>query len=331
MKRIAIMGAGGMGAALGVVLAEVIESVTLWARDPDHAAACSRDRENVRRLPGVRLPESLEVTADWSKAAAEAELIVIAVPSAYLRAMLIKNAASIAPNTPIVSTVKGIDAETFERPSGMIAQVLGDRPIYVLSGPSHAEEFARGLPASVVLGGEENSLGVRIRDVFNQKRFRVYLNPDQTGVELGGALKNTLGIAAGICEGLGLGDNAKAALLTRGLVEMSRFACELGARASTISGLAGLGDLITTCYSPYGRNRALGVRIGRGATLEQALAESHGVAEGVPTTKSVHALATKMSIEMPITRELYCVLFEGKSPLCALSDLMNRLPKLEWS
>ncbi len=204
------------------------------------------------------------------------------------------------------------------------------RPVAVLSGPSHAEEFARGLPASVVVAGDDESLCVRVRDALNVGMFRVYTNPDAIGVELAGALKNVLGIAAGVCDGLGLGDNAKSALLTRGLVEITRFGVALGARQETFFGLAGVGDVITTCFSPHGRNRRVGERLGLGESLETILHDMVNVAEGVPTTLSVHDQARERRVSVPITDELHAVLFLGKSPRAALVDLMERAPKDEW-
>lgn len=330
MKRIAILGAGGMGTALAVLFARTARSVTVWARDPARAADLARARENTRHLPGVGLPENVGVTHNACDASAAADLIVIAVPSAYLRATLAGIADRLPPGVPVLSVVKGIENRTFARPSAIIIETLGPRPVAVLSGPSHAEELARGLPASVVVAGEDGGLCAGVRDALNQGMFRVYTNPDALGVELAGALKNILGIAAGVCDGLGLGDNAKAALLTRGLVEIARFAVDLGARPSTFYGLAGVGDVITTCYSRHGRNRAVGERVGRGEPLEAILAGMTDVAEGVPTTRSVHDQARARGVDVPITDELYEILFLGKPPRAALIDLMDRIPKVEW-
>jgi glycerol-3-phosphate dehydrogenase (NAD(P)+) len=330
MKRVAILGAGGMGTALAVLLARSARSVQLWARDPATATSIGQSRENARHLPGVRLPENVEVTPNACDATGGADLIVVAIPSAYLRTTLEGLAERIPPATPMLSVVKGIENETFARPSQIVVQTLGPRPVAVLSGPSHAEEIARGLPASVVVAGEDADLNVRVRDALNQGLFRVYTNPDAVGVELGGALKNILGIAAGVCDGLGLGDNAKAALLTRGLVEIARFGVDLGGLVPTFYGLAGLGDMATTCYSPFGRNRAVGQRVGQGERLVDVLAAMVNVAEGVPTTRSVYHQARSRGIEMPITDELYQILFEGKPPHAAVTDLMLRSPKNEW-
>jgi glycerol-3-phosphate dehydrogenase (NAD(P)+) len=329
MKRVAILGAGGMGTALAVLFGKSVRSVQLWARDAAHAAELARTRVNDRHLPGVTLPDRVEVTPNACDATGGADLIVAAIPSAFLRATLSGLVERIPPAIPVLSVVKGIENATFARPSQIVVETLGTRPVAVLSGPSHAEELARGLPASVVVGGTDPGLNRAVRDALNQGMFRVYTNPDALGVELAGALKNILGIAAGICDGLGFGDNAKAALLTRGLVEIARFAVNLGAQPATFYGLAGVGDLITTCYSPYGRNRAVGERIGRGEPPEAVLAGMVNVAEGVPTARSVHDQARQRGVEMPITDEVEQILFHGKSPRDAVTDLMLRVPKDE--
>ncbi len=331
MHRVLIVGAGGMGTALALLFGKAVADVRLWSRDSEHAAEFAQTRINSRHLPGIRVPESVTITSAGTLAAQGADLIVAAVPTAFLRATMTRLAPALAPGIPVLSVVKGIEYGSFARPSQLIQETIGPRPIGVLSGPSHAEELARGLPASVVVAGTDESLSAQIRDVLSHDAFRVYTSADALGVELAGALKNILGIAAGICDGLGSGDNAKAALITRGLVEITRLGVDLGARHETFYGLAGVGDVVTTCYSPYGRNRSVGERIGRGETLEQVLGAMVNVAEGVPTTRSVHALALKRGVEMPITRELYQILFEGKPPRSAVTDLMVRAPKVEWS
>jgi glycerol-3-phosphate dehydrogenase (NAD(P)+) len=329
MQRLAILGAGGMGTALAVLFSGRVRSVQLWVRDAAHAAELAGARENIRHLPGVRLPEGVVVTDKACDATAGADLVVVAIPSAFLRATLGGLHEQIPPGIPVLSVVKGIENQTFARPSQIVVETLGPRAVAVLSGPSHAEELARGLPASVVVGGSDEALNRAVRDTLNHGLFRVYTNPDAVGVELAGALKNILGIAAGICDGLGFGDNAKAALLTRGLVEITRFAVHLGAQPATFRGLAGVGDLITTCYSPYGRNRAVGERIGRGEPPAAVLAGMVNIAEGVPTTRSVHDQARQRGIELPITNEVYQILFQGKSPRDAVTALMLRAPKDE--
>jgi glycerol-3-phosphate dehydrogenase (NAD(P)+) len=329
MRRVAILGAGGMGTALALLFTKGDALVSLWSRDPEHALKLARTRVNERHLPAITIPAAVQITSVAREAAADADLFVAAIPTQYLRATLAALVAELTEGTSVLSVVKGIEYGTFARPSEVIQEALGQRPVAVLSGPSHAEELARGLPASVVVSGEFEAVNAQVRDLLSHEAFRVYTSRDPLGVELAGALKNILGIAAGICDGLALGDNAKAALLTRGLVEIARMGVHLGARLETFYGLAGVGDVITTCYSPFGRNRAVGERIGRGETLEHVLAEMVNVAEGVPTTRSVHLLAAERNVEMPITAELYQILFEGKPPRAAVVDLMVRLPKSE--
>jgi len=330
IKRVAILGAGGMGTALALLFERRGVAAQLWARSRENAEAMAGSRENSRHLPGVAIPESIAITANACDATAAADLIVVAIPSFYLRSTLATLADRLPKNVPILSVVKGIENVSFARPSQIVVDQLGDRPVSILSGPSHAEEIARGLPASVVIGGDDAGLNRAVSESLNHAAFRVYTNPDAIGVELAGALKNILGLAAGICDGLGFGDNAKAALLTRGLVEIARFAVALGGRDETFRGLAGIGDVIATCFSRFGRNRSVGERIGRGEPLEQILSGMVNVAEGVPTTRSVHDLAQTKGIAMPITREVFAILFEAKPPRAAVSDLMLRDPKGEW-
>ena len=328
--EIAILGAGGMGTALGLLWARAGANVRLWARDADRAASMARSRRNDRHLPGVELPESIRPTGDAREALEGVDLVVAAVPSAYLRSTLRPLAAHVPRGAPVLSVVKGIELETFARPSQIIAEELGPRPIAVLSGPSHAEELARGLPASVVIAGNDEHYVTSVRDALNSRSFRIYSNGDFAGVELAGALKNILGIVAGICDGLGCGDNAKASILTRGLVEIARFGVAMGAEQATFAGLAGVGDVLTTCYSAHGRNRALGARIAVGEGLQAIQAGTADVAEGVFTTRSVYMYASREGIPMPITVEVYNILFEGKPPRAAVGDLMLRQPTAEW-
>jgi glycerol-3-phosphate dehydrogenase (NAD(P)+) len=330
MKRVAILGAGGMGTALALLFARRGLSVHLWARHEADALAMAASRENSRHLPGVKIPAEIGITSNACDATEAVDLMVAAIPSAYLRATLSNLAERVPLKVPVLSVIKGIENETLARPSRIIVEALGPRPVAILSGPSHAEELARGLPASLVVAGEEESLNVQIRDALNGGSFRVYTNPDAIGVELAGALKNVLGIAAGICDGLGFGDNAKAALVTRGLVEMARLAVDQGGRPSTFYGLAGVGDVLTTCYSPFGRNRSVGEKLGKGQTLDQILGGMANVAEGITTARSLHEWARLRGVEMPIADEVYRILFEGKSPLAAVSALMERDPKDEW-
>jgi glycerol-3-phosphate dehydrogenase (NAD(P)+) len=319
-----------MGTAMAVLLDRSGHRVRLWARRPEFVEQLSRAGQNERYLPGIPLPASILLTSDLEQALVGAHLLIASIPSSYLRDTLRLASPVVPPGLPVVSVIKGIEQRTFARPSQIIREELGERPVSVLSGPSHAEEIARGLPTSVVVAGNDGPLNLLVRDTFNTDRFRVYSNPDAIGVELAGALKNVIGVAAGICDGLGFGDNAKAGLLTRGLAEMTRFGSAMGARPATFLGLAGVGDLITTCYSPFGRNRAFGERIGRGESFAEIQASSHKVAEGVPTCLGVSELARQHTIDMPITAALRHILFDGKSPIEAVSDLMDRETKDEW-
>ncbi len=328
--KITVIGGGAMATACAVLLAEHEgQDVSLWARNPQHAADMTQNRENRRLLPDVTIPDEIEITSDLERAVHDADFLVIAIPTKYLREALTPMAATLNSNRPVVSVVKGLENDTFMRPSEIIADVLGHRAIVALGGPSHAEEIARRLPASVVAASGDIVLARQVQEMFNTDRFRVYTNPDIIGVELAGALKNVIAIAAGTCDGLGYGDNAKSALMTRGLVEMTRFGKKLGAEEKTFAGLAGMGDLITTCSSPYGRNRKVGERLGKGETLQEILDSMDAVAEGVSTTRSVFELGEKKDIEMPITHQVYQVLFEGKSPAEATNSLMIRPPKRE--
>jgi len=320
-----ILGSGAMATACAVLLAEDPEhAVSIWARNPDNARAMSETRENQRLLPGVKIPERVEITSDIEKAVDGADLLVVAIPTEFLRECLTQLSPALKLNRPVVSVVKGIERETFLRPSELIEELLGSRAVVALCGPSHAEEIARRLPASVVAASGDIALAKRVQQLFTTDRFRVYTNPDLIGVELGGALKNIIAIAAGICDGLEYGDNAKSALMTRGIVEIMRFGEMLGAEPATFWGLAGIGDLVTTCVSPYGRNRMVGERLGRGETLAQIRADMEAVAEGVNTTRAVYEMAEQRGIEMPITGEVYQVLFEDKSPRDATTSLMLR-------
>lgn len=327
--RFTIIGDGAMGTACATILSQQPEhAVTIWCQFEENCRQMNQHRENVKFLPGISLPESVTVTADFAQAA-QADAFVIAVPTPYLRATLDGLAHQWPKGPPIVSVVKGMEQETFQSPSQIITHVLGEKSVAALSGPSHAEEIARGLPASVVAASGDWRLAQQVQKWFSTDRFRVYSTHDLLGTELGGALKNVIAIAAGICDGLGFGDNAKSALMTRGLVEMVRFGTMMGAEEETFYGLAGMGDLITTCVSPHGRNRRVGQWLGEGKTLEQILKETQQVAEGVFTSRSVYDLAAKKGVEMPVTNEVYRILFEGKSPLQAVDDLMTRDPKPE--
>jgi glycerol-3-phosphate dehydrogenase (NAD(P)+) len=326
----AILGDGAWGTAIALLLAQNPQHrVTLWSAREENGRLLQARRENVRLLPGVPIPQQVQLTLDERQAISGADLWISAIPTVYLRVTLKRLAPHATADVPVLSLAKGLEMTTFLRPTEIIADVLGVRRVAVLSGPSHAEEMSRGMPTSVVAASADAELARSIQSCLSTDRFRVYTNPDPIGVELGGALKNVIGIGAGISDGLGLGDNAKSALLTRGLVEMTRFGVALGAQAATFTGLAGLGDLITTCISPHGRNRRVGERLARGQTWAEIQASMAMVAEGVYTARSVHERAGHMGIDMPITAEVYSVLYEGKSPQAAVRDLMVRLPRDE--
>jgi glycerol-3-phosphate dehydrogenase (NAD(P)+) len=326
----AVLGDGAWGTAIALLLAQNPQHrVCLWSARADNGRILQERRENVRLLPGVPIPNSVTLTLDIAEAVAGADLWVAAIPTVYLRPTLERIVAVVRPGAPVLSLAKGVENTTFLRPSEILTQVLGVEQTAVLSGPSHAEEISRGMPASLVAASNDMELARWIQQRFTTDRFRVYTNLDPVGVELGGALKNIIGIAAGINDGLGFGDNAKSALMTRGLVEMTRFGMALGAEAQTFQGLAGMGDLITTCISKHGRNRHVGERLAKGEKIADILASMTMVAEGVYTTRSVHERAERMGLDMPITSEVYRVIYEGKNSQSAVNDLMLRSPKHE--
>lgn len=329
---IAVLGDGGWGTAIALLLARSPDHrVRLWSARPETGRVIQEHRENVLFLPGVPIPPAVELTCDLDAAVAGADLWVSAIPTVYLRDTLTRVRGAIGGSAvpPVVSLTKGIEQGTFLRPSQIVREALGADRVVVLSGPSHAEEVSRGLPTSVVAASSDEEAACLVQRVFTTERFRVYTNLDPVGVELGGALKNVIGVAAGICVGLGYGDNALSALITRGLAEMTRLGVALGAEAATFAGLAGLGDLITTCVSPHGRNRRVGERLGRGEKLTAILEGMNMVAEGVWTARAVQARAAGMGIDMPITTEVYRVLYQDKDPASAVNDLMLRSPKGE--
>jgi glycerol-3-phosphate dehydrogenase (NAD(P)+) len=324
---VTILGAGAWGTAVALLLTQnPRHRVRLWCARPETARELTECRENVRLLPGVSIPAGIMITADAGQALAGTDLCVAAVPTVYLRRALKPLAHLFPAGVPVLSLAKGVEIETFQRPTEILGDLFGCDRLAVLSGPSHAEEVSRGMPTSVVAASADLDLARWVQQCFTTERFRVYTNLDVIGVEMAGALKNVVGISAGICDGLGFGDNAKSALITRGLVEMARFGVALGAEHATFFGLAGLGDLMTTCFSPHGRNRRVGQRLAAGEALDDILVSMAMVAEGVYTTRSVFARARSMGVEMPILAEVYRVLYEGKAPLQAVTDLMLRRP-----
>ena len=324
MPTFAVLGSGGWGTAIAAVLGQKPgTAVRLWSAREATARALAADRVNARQLPGVAIPAAIQITADPREATTGADCWVVAIPTAFLRATLTRLAPFASPAIPVVSLTKGVEADTFRRPTEVIAEVLGTPRVAAVSGPSHAEEVARGMPTSVVAASPDAGLAGWVQAQLGGDRLRVYTNGDLVGVELAGALKNVIGIAAGICDGLKFGDNAKAALLTRGLVEMTRFGVAHGAEPATFGGLAGVGDLITTCFSPHGRNRRVGERLAKGESAADVLAGPQ-IAEGVNTARSVHQRVKATGLDMPICEGVYHVLHEGRSPADAVQQLLAR-------
>jgi glycerol-3-phosphate dehydrogenase (NAD(P)+) len=328
--KVAIAGDGGWGLAVAILLDGAGHEVTVWGFETDYVEEVARTRESPKYLPGVRLSEGIGIGTDFAAQADGADLVLSVIPTQYLRATWTDLAGGLGADTPVVSLSKGIENGTLLRPTELLADILGaDRRLAVLCGPSHAEEVVRGLPTTVVAGSPDRELARTVQEVCSAERFRVYTTDDVIGVELGGALKNVIALAAGMSNGLGFGDNTLAALITRGMVEIRRLGHALGARPETFSGLSGIGDLITTCVSPYGRNRAVGLRIGQGETIDDIVASMDQVAEGVRTTESVRDLARRAGVEMPIAEQVAAVLFDRKPPQQAVVDLMHRAMKAE--
>ncbi|HTE04982.1 MAG TPA: NAD(P)H-dependent glycerol-3-phosphate dehydrogenase [Planctomycetota bacterium] len=328
MENVAVLGDGAWGTALALVLAERGASVIQWSVSAERALEMQTSRANRKYLPGYRMPDGVTVTAEAS-AFGHADLIFSAVPSQYLHAVLASLAPHVDRGRPFVSATKGLEFPSHRRATEIILQTLGPRPIAVLSGPSLAGEVVAHMPTAVVAASRDLGLALRVQDLLTTERFRVYTSNDPVGVELGGALKNVLAIAGGLVDGLGLGDNTKAALLTRGQAEMARLGTVLGGHPDTFHGLSGIGDLVVSCMSRQGRNRLVGERIGRGESLEKILRSIPGVPEGVRTSKAVMQLAAERGVEMPICHEIHEVLYAGKDPLQAVADLMTRQQKDE--
>jgi len=322
-----VIGNGGWGTALGMVLAGNGHDVTLWGPFAEEIEAIRSAGQNTVYLPDVDVPPEINWTSDPS-GVAQADLVVLVVPSRFVRSTLETFKPHLPENALLVSATKGLDEETHQRMSEVATDVLG-REVAILSGPSHAEEVARGVPTAVTVAGKSFQCLEKIQAAFSGKTFRVYTSDDVIGVELGGTLKNIIAVAAGILDGIGLGDNSKAALMTRGLAEISRLGGALGAKPETFSGLSGVGDLMVTCASQHSRNRAVGERLGKGESLEQIMDGMKQVAEGVWNAKAARDLAQEHGIDMPITEEVCAIVENGKDPRQALTDLMTRTPKAE--
>ena len=326
-EKIGVIGAGAWGTALAMLLADKGLDVTLWMYEKDLAEETARTRENRVYLPGFALPGAITVTSSLETAVKDKPIILSVVPSHTVRTVTKQYASFLAKDAVIVSASKGIELKTLMPLSEVLGNVLPPefhRRLCFLSGPSFAKEVALKMPTAVALASYDPDIGKKVQKVFSSACFRVYTNPDVIGVELAGSLKNVVAIAAGVLEGLGFGYNTMAALLTRGLAEMARLGVAMGGDLSTFSGLAGMGDLVLTCTGSLSRNRTLGVRLGKGETLDNIMKGTKTVAEGVKTAKAARALAKKHCIEMPIVDEVYQLLYEGKDPKRAVNDLMNR-------
>src|ERR1041385_3398350 len=330
--RIAVLGAGSGVTTLAVLLSANTHRVILWSHRADHAAEMRDRRENSVLLPGIRIPDDVEITSDLEYAVRQAELIVSAIPSQFVRSVAGKLQPHDFKNTVIVNVAKGIENDSLMTMSGVLLDALPSFQrdnIVTLSGPSFAEEVSRKVPTAVVAASSRLETAKLTQQVFMTPYFRVYSSTDIQGVELAGSIKNVIAIGAGIADGAGFGDNTKAAIMTRATAEIARLGSVLGAQPRTFAGLSGIGDLIATCVSKHSRNRHVGEQIGRGRKLREVLSEMVMVAEGVATTKSVHDLAAKYGVEIPIVNEVYQVLFEDKDPILATSDLMTRNAKGE--
>ena len=326
--NIVVLGSGGWGTALAMLLEQNQHTVTLWSHDPQKAEQLKLKRENPL-LSGVQLPVELQITNDLN-CLRNAELVVFAPPSFALRAVAKEAAPYLPDGVPLLSVTKGIERGTHLRMSQVIAQETGgEHPIAVLSGPSHAEEVARAMPTGVVAASNRAETAELVQRVFTNERFRVYTHDDMVGVELAGALKNVAALCCGVSDGLGLGDNTKALLITRAMAETSRLAERLGGRKETLAGLAGMGDLIVTCTSMHSRNHRAGILIGQGRSAQEAMDEVGAVVEGYYAARSAHELAQRCGVEMPISTAVYEVLYEGKSAAPLISVLMSRTPKKE--
>jgi glycerol-3-phosphate dehydrogenase (NAD(P)+) len=334
MAHAAVIGAGSWGTALAKVLADKGEQVRLWARDAALADTMRRTRENFRYLPGVSLPETILATAELGHALDGANLALIVVPSHTLREVVrAMRSYDLAVGVPIVSATKGIETGTLALMSEVLESELPSerhRDLAYLSGPSFAKEVANGLPTAIVMASRNDDLAHRLQHRFSSERLRVYANDDVVGVEVGGALKNVIAIAAGAADGLGIGFNARAAMITRGLNEIARLAMAKGGSALTLAGLAGLGDLVLTCTAELSRNRTVGFELGRGRTIDEILAGMTQVAEGVRTAKSAYLLGERLGVDLPITGEVYRVLYERKPVREAVTYLMTRALVREW-
>lgn len=330
-KKVAVIGAGSWGTALSLVLCNNGHEVTLWSIVEAEIEMLKEKHEHVDKLPGVKLPETICYTTDLQAAIADKEFLILAVPSVFTRSTAKSMAPFVKEGQVIVCVAKGIEEETLMTISEVVEQEIPNVDVAVMCGPSHAEEVGRGLPTTVVAGAKKKSVAEGVQDIFMNEIFRVYTSPDVLGMELGGSLKNVIALAAGMADGLGYGDNTKAALITRGIAEMGRLALKMGANYETLSGLTGIGDLIVTCESKHSRNRKAGMLMGQGYTMKQATEEVKMVVEGIYSAKAAIALARKYDVDMPIIEEVNEVLFEDKPAKDAVKELMMRDRRAEHS
>ncbi len=328
MTRVAVIGAGSWGTAVAGIAATNTSTI-LWARSELVAEEIASRHSNERYLPGSALPDALEATHELNRAVDSADVIVMGVPSHGFRSILESMASSVTPGVPVISLTKGVEQGTLKRMTELIAEALPDNPAGVLTGPNLAREVAAGQPAASVIAIADHEVAARLQPLFTSPTFRVYTNPDVIGAEVAGALKNVMAIAAGMADGMGLGDNAKASMITRGLAELTRLGVALGGQPLTFSGLAGVGDLVATCMSRQSRNRHVGEELGKGRSVQEIIAEMNMVAEGVKTSRAVVDLARERNVEMPIAEQVVAVIEEGRRPADALLSLMSRTPKDE--
>ena len=331
MASIGVIGAGSWGTALAVLLCGNGHEVTLWSIIEDEVHTLQTKRENPDKLPGVKLPEKIEVTSDLEKAVSGKQVLVLAVPSPYVRSTAHTMKPYVAEGQIIVNVAKGIEEDSLKTLSQVIEEEIPQALVAVMSGPSHAEEVGRGIPTTIVVGAHDRKTAEYLQGIFMNEVFRVYTSPDVLGIELGAALKNVVALAAGIADGLGYGDNTKAALITRGIAEIARLGTAMGGKVETFSGLSGIGDLIVTCASMHSRNRRAGILIGKGYSYEEAMKEVKMVVEGVYSAKAAVWLAEKCGVQLPIIEQVNAVLFEGKRADEAVKDLMLRDKKIENS
>ncbi len=331
MAKVSILGAGAWGTAIAILLGNNGHEVTLWSALKSEVDLLQTQRELTDKLPGIKLPELVTISGDLKSSCEDMDLIVFAVASPYVRSTARIAKEYIRENQIVVNVGKGIEETTLDTLTDILKEELNHADVAVLSGPSHAEEVSRGIPTTCVVGAETKASAHFIQDVFMSERFRVYTSPDVIGIELGGSIKNVIALAAGIADGLGFGDNTKAALMTRGIAEISRLGVAMGGKLETFAGLSGVGDLIVTCTSKHSRNRNAGFLIGQGYSMEAAMKEVNQVVEGVYSAKAALALAKKFNVEMPIVEQVNQILFENKPADEAVSDLLLRDKRREYS